>query len=182
MEPLHGKPAGPPEPARGMESANWAAPKPAETGHDESAAFLALLNAADFELEVGTDRLRWGSSLGARWPSAGAELGTTLTAWLRQLRPEDQSAVAEAFASASRGPEAIRQPFRISLAGVGERRMVLQAVRASDETKVVGVIQDVTERDVEIEQQYTNALLRTMRSFRHDINTPLASVLGYIQI
>ncbi len=135
-----------------------------------------------FEWEPEADAFLWGGSLTAVFGYSRGEFGASLDLWAVHLHAEDRETVARTFRQSADEDEPFRIECRLRHASGGYRRVVVRAgapVAEGGRLAVVGAIDDLAARERQARSEVTVQLVRALR---HEINNPLAVVMGQAQL
>ncbi|HEX2092907.1 MAG TPA: histidine kinase dimerization/phospho-acceptor domain-containing protein, partial [Longimicrobiaceae bacterium] len=157
----------------------------------EAAAWLARYVAAAreahsvvFEWDPASDHLLWGDTLETVVGHSPGEYGATMSALVERVHPEDRERVREGVETARSGAP-LRLQLRLPHRNAPFRCFLLQARAVEEGGTVVGVLEDVTDewRKLPESRKRTETPARQIiRALRHEINNPLAVILGQAQL
>jgi PAS domain-containing protein len=151
------------------------------------AAAARETRTAVFDWDPATDRLLWGDTLETAVGYPPEEYAPTLDALLERAHPEDRERARGETEAARRGA-----PLRVRLRLLhrnGAYRLFLLHAPAGDPTPggrgtVAGAIEDLTGEGWSVDGGAAAApdTRRVVRALRHEINNPLAVILGQVQL
>lgn len=164
---------------RETETARWFSVYEAAARMDGRAVFL---------WNIRTEAFDWGDTLTSLLGYPPAEFGSTMQQWLPHVKEDDRAEVADAFSRAAREGVALLVHCRMIHNSGATRQIVLRATLppAVGVDQVIGILEDVTERErlatSRDKQSRADAATEIIRALRHEINNPLAVVIGQLQL
>lgn len=164
------------------ELVSWRERRALEQSRERYRRAAECQRAAVLEFWPENGEMVWEGSTELLFGVPSASFAPTLTAWQERLHPEDRTAAREALRTAAEGGEA-RVECRVLLPGGDFRDAVLRCCRAP--ASVVGTLTEAVagtstrwhERKGRLE-----AARELVRALRHEINNPLAIVMGEAQL
>ena len=163
----------------------------ADPGEEDLVASLALYEAAAaassvvvFEWDPSSDRILWGGTVRAIFGYTPSDFGSTRSAWLNHVHPEDRALVGRLLSMLAEEGGAAAELFRLQRVDGFELRVLLRARRQGQgrsRLRVVGALEDVTGREAR-EESNTEQTEMLFGQLRHEVNNALAIVLGQTQL
>jgi PAS domain-containing protein len=141
-----------------------------------------------FQFDAEAGEFRWGGTLPAVLGYRPDEFGASLEAWTLNLAEEDRERIRDEFLRALREGEALRVQCRALHRSGAHRQLIVRVALplAPGETRLVGILEDITERERlashRDQRARAGAAAEIIRALRHEINNPLAVVIGQLQL
>lgn len=153
------------------------------------AAAARETRTAVFDWDPASDRLLWGDTLEPAVGYAPDEYAPTLAGLLERVHAEDRERAAADVEAARRGA-GLRARVRLLHRNGSYRLFLLHAPPAADgvadRATVAGAIEDLTEEGWSVSGGGSvaadAAARQVIRALRHEINNPLAVILGQVQL
>ncbi len=150
---------------------------------------LGQQGAIAFEWETGSGRLVWGGSAHEVLALIPTELGATPEEWTERVHEEDRAAALSALQQAAERAGELRVECRVQDGAGAFRRMELYARPAdagSASPRMVGSLRVLGEPQPGSEEAGRGAgtatAERIIHALRHEINNPLAVIMGQAQL
>ncbi|HLL47175.1 MAG TPA: GAF domain-containing protein, partial [Longimicrobiaceae bacterium] len=176
--------------ARGSrgELESWRRERELRAWLERYAAAARETRTAVFDWDPATDRLLWGDTLEPAVGFAPDEYAATMEELLGRVHAEDRERAAGDVEAARRGA-GLRARVRLLHRNGAYRLFLLHAppaaAGADDRATVAGAIEDLTEEGWSVTggSAPADAVARqVIRALRHEINNPLAVILGQVQL
>jgi PAS domain-containing protein len=141
-----------------------------------------------FQFDAENGEFRWGGTLPAVLGYRPSEFGASLDTWTLNLVEDDRKRIREEFLRAVREGETLRVQCRALHRSGAQRQLVVRIALplAPGETRLIGVLEDITERERlathRDQRARAGAAAEIIRALRHEINNPLAVVIGQLQL
>ena len=149
---------------------------------------LADEGAVAVEWDPESGRTVWGGSAPAVFDLSPLEIGLSLEQWAERVHEDDRAAVAAAADRAAEGREELQVECRMR-DGAGAFRRVELRVRPPEAEagplRMVGALRDLGEPEAaERGRERTGGATaeRIIHALRHEINNPLAVIMGQAQL
>jgi PAS domain-containing protein len=141
-----------------------------------------------FQFDVESGEFRWGGTLPAVLGYRPEEFGSSLGTWTLNLVEDDRERIREEFLRALKDGETLRVQCRALHRSGAQRQLVMRISLplSPGESKLIGVVEDITERERlashRDQKARAGAAAEIVRALRHEINNPLAVVIGQLQL
>lgn len=151
------------------------------------AAAARETRTAVFDWDPASDRMAWGDTLEAAVGYPPEEYAPAMRGLLERVHPEDRERAA-ADVEAARLGAGLRSRVRLLHRNGAYRLFLLHAPAAGgaeDRARVGGAIEDLTEEGWSVAGAGVPAdaaARQVIRALRHEINNPLAVILGQVQL
>lgn len=141
-----------------------------------------------FQFDVETGEFRWGGTLPEVLGFRPEEFGSSLGTWTLNLVDEDRERIRAEFLRALKEGETLRVQCRALHRSGAQRQLVIRISLplSAGENRLIGVVEDITERERlathRDQKARAGAAAEIVRALRHEINNPLAVVIGQLQL
>jgi PAS domain-containing protein len=139
-----------------------------------------------WHLDSGT--FHWAKTLEQVLGYRADEFGATLEQWVEHIVAEDRTALLQEFRRARQEGQALELRLRLQHRSGAVRQVVLRTLSPEDASSPIriGILEDVTDRERQAthrdQKARADAASEIIRALRHEINNPLAVVIGQIQL
>ncbi|MDQ3556237.1 MAG: PAS domain-containing protein [Gemmatimonadota bacterium] len=166
------------------EIATWRAHRDAVAWKERHERLAWCERRVVMEIDPAAERIVWGATCETVFGYPAPFFGSSPEAWLQRLHADDRAGVLAAIQTAAREGAETRAPCRVAHAFGGYRDAVLHCCAGEVGAPVVGVLAEQISgaaETVALDGRH-EAVRDLVRALRHEINNPLAVVIGEAQL